>query len=329
MPTGTTSPEPQNTRNSLSTMTDTKTVTRPTPEQPPEPKTPRLEMSATQLVGGALAAMTAAVIGAQLGVAGTVLGAAIGSVVAGAAGSLYTASLKHTKDKLASAFVGRVGETDVEVTTVSTSTEVDGWTTVTQPTAAVAPASPDPVATAAEVDSAGRPVSRWPWKPILVSTAAVFLLAIAGITGFELVSGQSVSGGEGTTITQVSEGRSGGTDTPTQAPSSSTSTEPSRRAVGDPEHRYQHGAVQRAQPVGRALHRAEPEHGAVRQHRADPELRHRPRPAARSRRSAATTPVRRAADTRHPLSRSQPTSAGSRPVTESAASRPGSYPGSG
>ena len=208
-------------------MTDTKTLTRPTPEQPPEPKTPRLEMSATQLVGGALAAMTAAVIGAQLGVAGTVFGAAIGSVVAGAAGSLYTASLKHTKDRLASAFVGRVGETDVEVTTVSTSADVDGWTTVTQPTAAVAPASPDPVATAAEVDGAGHPVSRWPWKPILVSTAAVFLLAIAGITGFELISGQSVSGGDGTTITQVGEGRSSGTDTPTQAPSNSTSTEPS------------------------------------------------------------------------------------------------------
>ncbi len=234
MPTGTTSPEPQNTRNSLSTMTDTKTLTRPTPEQPPEPKTPRLEMSATQLVGGALAAMTAAVIGAQLGVAGTVLGAAIGSVVAGAAGSLYTASLKHTKDKLASAFVGRVGQTDVEVTSVSTSTEVDGWTTVTPPTAAVAPASSDPVATAADVDSAGRPVSRWPWKPILVSTAAVFLLAIAGITAFELISGQSVSGGEGTTITQVSEGRSGGTDTPTQAPSSSTSTEPSAEPSATP-----------------------------------------------------------------------------------------------
>ncbi|HEY5786797.1 MAG TPA: hypothetical protein VIT65_18680 [Microlunatus sp.] len=206
-------------------MTDTKTLIRPTPDQPPEPSR-RLEMSATQLIGGALAAMTAAVIGAQLGVAGTVLGAAIGSVVAGAAGSLYTASLKHTKDKLASAFVGRVGETDVEITTVSTDTEAAGWATATRPTAAAAPPSPDPVATAAEVDRAGRPVSRWPWKPILVSTAAVFLLAIAGITGFELISGQSVSGGGGTTITQVSEGRSGGTDTPVQAPSSDTSTEP-------------------------------------------------------------------------------------------------------
>ena len=225
MPVGTTSPEAQNTRNSLSPMTDTKTLTRPTPDQPAEP-TRRLEMSATQLIGGALAAMTAAVIGAQLGVAGTVLGAALGSVVAGAAGSLYTASLKHTKDKLASAFVGRVGETDVEITSVSTETETGGWTTVTEPTAAVAPPSADPVATAAEIDRAGRPVARWPWKPILISTAAVFLLAIAGITGFELISGQSVSGGEGTTITQVSEGRSGGTDTPVQAPSSDTTTEP-------------------------------------------------------------------------------------------------------
>jgi hypothetical protein len=214
-------------------MTDSKTLTRPTPEQP-EPKAPRLEMSATQLIGGALAAMTAAVIGAQLGVAGTVLGAAIGSVVAGTAGSLYTASLKHTRNKLATAFVGRVGGTDVEVTTVSTNAEVDGWATVTEPTAAVAPASSDPVATAAEIDQTGHPASRWPWKPILVSAAAVFLLAIAGITAFELVSGQSVSGGEGTTITQVSEGRSGGTDTPTQAPSSSTSTEPSAEPSAGP-----------------------------------------------------------------------------------------------
>ena len=97
-------------------MTDTKTLPPDTDEQPPQPKTKRLDMSGTQLVGGALAAMTAAVIGAQLGVAGTVLGAAIGSVVAGTAGSLYTASLKHTKTKIASAFIGRVGDTPVQIT---------------------------------------------------------------------------------------------------------------------------------------------------------------------------------------------------------------------
>jgi len=236
-------------------MTDTKTLIRPTPDEPPEPSR-RLEMSATQLVGGALAAMTAAVIGAQLGVAGTVLGAAIGSIVAGAAGSLYTASLKHTKDKLASAFVGRVGETDVQLTTVSTDADTAGWATVTQPSAAVAPPSPDPVATDAEVDRAGRPVSRWPWKPILVSTAAVFLLAIAGITGFELISGQSVSGGEGTTITQVSESRSSGTDKPTQAPSGGSSTEPSTEPSVAPS--TETSAEQSSEPSQSAEPTAEP-----------------------------------------------------------------------
>jgi hypothetical protein len=223
-------------------MTDTKTLNRETPaekpsDKPTEPKPRLVEMSASQLAGGALAAMTAAVIGAQLGVAGTVLGAAIGSIVAGVAGSLYTASLKTTKDKIASAFVGRVGDTPVEVATVSDDTaEIDGWDsdTAAKPAAAMAPPSADPVATSAEVDQAGKPTARLPWKPILVSAAAVFLLAIAGITGFELISGQSVSGGEGTTITQVSEGRSGSSDTPSETPSSDTSTEPSAEASTQP-----------------------------------------------------------------------------------------------
>ena len=216
-------------------MTDPKTSPADTDEQPPELKTKRLDMSGTQLVGGALAAMTAAVIGAQLGVAGTVLGAAIGSVVAGTAGSLYTASLKHTKTKIASAFVGRVGTTPVQITSASNaSTAVDGWPAVTPPMAAAAPPSPDPVATSAEIDQAGRPAPRWPWKPILISTAAVFLLAIAGITVFELITGQSLSGGQGTTITQVGEDRTGGTDTPSPSPSTEHSTEPTTEPSDQP-----------------------------------------------------------------------------------------------
>ena len=195
-------------------------------------------MSGTQLVGGAFAAMTAAVIGAQLGVAGTVLGAAIGSVVAGTAGSLYTASLKHTQTKIASAFIGRVGDTPVQITSTDRPPEerttVDGWHAVTQPAAAVAPPSPDPVATAAEIDPAGGPAARGPWKPILVATVAVFLLAIAGITAFELLTGQSVSGGQGTTISQVGDGRSGGSDTPRQVPSTDTSTEPTTEPSAPP-----------------------------------------------------------------------------------------------
>jgi cytoskeletal protein RodZ len=192
-----------------------------------------------------------------------VLGAAIGSIVAGVAGSLYTASLKHTKDKITSAFVGRVGNTPVEVATVSDDTvEIDGWDwgTATQPAAAVAPPSAAPVATSAAVDEAGKPASRLPWKPILVSTAAVFLLAIAGITGFELISGQAVSGGEGTTITQVSEARSGGFDSPSQAPSSDASTEPSADSSAQPssEPSAEPSSTQSAEPTTEPSQTSEP-----------------------------------------------------------------------
>ena len=248
-------------------MTDIKTLPPDTHEQPPQPKTKRLDMSGTQLVGGAFAAMTAAVIGAQLGVAGTVLGAAIGSVVAGTAGSLYTASLKHTKTKIAAAFIGRVGDTPVQITSTERIPDeritVDGWHAVTQPIAAVAPASPDPVATVAEFDPAGGPAVRGPWKPILVATVAVFLLAIAGITAFELLTGQSVSGGQGTTISQVGDGRSGGSDTPRQVPSTDTSTtepttEPSAPPSTEPSTEPSSEPGQVAEPTTAPSTRSQP-----------------------------------------------------------------------
>lgn len=200
----------------------------PTDDKNPESKTRKLDLSATQLVGGALAAMTSAVIGAQLGVAGTVLGAAVGSVVAGTAGTLYTTSLRHTKTKISSVVEGKVGKTQVELTQVpeeAVRLDRPAWDPV--PQAAEAPPSLDPVAAAADLDSSGKPASRVPWKAILVSTAAVFLIAIAAITGFELVSGQAISGGEGTTITQVRDTGPAGTDRPTQAPTGDPSAEPS------------------------------------------------------------------------------------------------------
>lgn len=234
-------------------MTDTKTSnidtrTENTQVKQPEPKK-LFDMSASQLVGGALAAMTSAVIGARLGVAGTVVGAAVGSIVAGIAGTLYTTSIKRTKDKISSVIVGKVGDTKVEIAPASVAstsvrqanedTAVWDWDTsttdstiVSETPAAAAPPSPAPVAADTVVDNAGRTTKRLPWKPILASTAAAFVLAFAGITGYELVSGQAISGGEGTTLTQVSEGGSGSTDDePSQAPSSTpsddTTTEPS------------------------------------------------------------------------------------------------------
>ena len=77
-------------------------------EQPPA-KVGKLDLSLTKVLGGALAAMTAAALGSRLSVAGTLVGAALASVIAAVAGSLYTASLSHTRDKVKTVWTGRSG----------------------------------------------------------------------------------------------------------------------------------------------------------------------------------------------------------------------------
>lgn len=57
-------------------------------------------ISATQLIAGAGAAATSSVIGGQLGVAGTVIGAGIASIVTGLAVTLYSHSLDKGKEKI-------------------------------------------------------------------------------------------------------------------------------------------------------------------------------------------------------------------------------------
>lgn len=260
-------PTPYNPGTSSLTMTDTKTTYRtrdlptaesktsygsnqmrsPAPEPEPEPKSKLIDLSPTQLTGGALAAMTSAVVGARLGVAGTVLGAAVGSVVAGVAGTLYTTSLRRTKDKISAVIDSKTGDTEIEV--VSAAAEpgrildqdtairpaIDDAQTLQLPAAAGYAVRP-----AAAVDAPGTRQTRHrlPWKAILVSTAAVFVLAFAAITGFEVLTGHAISGGQGTTITQVSEGRSSGSDVPSKAPStaasSQTSAEPTSSATSEP-----------------------------------------------------------------------------------------------
>lgn len=229
------------TRNLTATESKTSQGSNPShpsePEQEPKPKL--LDLSPVQLTGGALAAMTSAVVGARLGVAGTVLGAAVGSIVAGVAGTLYTASLRRTKDKISSVIVSKTDDTEVEIVPVSsgpdavadpdasTRTTINDTRTLQLPLAAD-PAGP--LATVVDPTGPAQPKRRRPWKTVLVSTAAVFALAFAAITTFEILTGHAISGGQGTTITQVSEGRSSGTDKPSKAPatapSSQTSDEP-------------------------------------------------------------------------------------------------------
>ncbi|MCC5697382.1 hypothetical protein LH612_29960, partial [Klebsiella pneumoniae] len=52
-------------------------------------KSSKLGVSPTQVAGGAMASATAAYLGGQLGVAGTIIGASLTSVVITVGGSLY------------------------------------------------------------------------------------------------------------------------------------------------------------------------------------------------------------------------------------------------
>src|SRR4029079_2584099 len=61
----------------------------------------RLDLSVAQVVASAFAAVTATVGASFLGVAGTVIGAAVASVLTVVANAIYLASLHRTRDRLA------------------------------------------------------------------------------------------------------------------------------------------------------------------------------------------------------------------------------------
>jgi hypothetical protein len=169
---------------------------------------PKMDLSLTQTLGGALAAMTAAALGSRLGVAGTIVGAAVASIIAAVAGSLYTASLRHTREKVKTVWSGHVAGSGTP-TSVDVVSSVPDWDL---PDAASAPQQP----VAPRPDRAGLP-----WKGVLTGAIAAFAIAIVALTGFELLSGTAISGGQGTTVEQATK-----PNKPTKsAPSDDSSTE--------------------------------------------------------------------------------------------------------
>jgi hypothetical protein len=173
-----------------------------TPGRPDSPaqSTGRLDLSPTKIIGGALAAMTAAALGSQLSVVGTVVGAAVASVVAAVAGTLYTASLERTGTHVRR--VWRRGDAPVLVST---------------PVLESVQAAPLPKL---------RPTRhRLSWSSVLVGALAAFGLAAVALTGIELVTGHALSGGDGTTVSQVSGGNDGAPEEPADRPSPTPTSE--------------------------------------------------------------------------------------------------------
>lgn len=136
----------------------------------------------SKVAAGTLAAVSAAVIGSFLGVAGTLIGAAVASVIGSVGTEVYQRSINKGAKKLqtlaptfikAPAAVGTPG--------VAAATEEDA------PSHTVAP---DEVTEKRAADQSG---TKLRWKPILIGSVIVFVIAMGAIFAVEAIAGRSLA----------------------------------------------------------------------------------------------------------------------------------------
>src|SRR4051812_44028724 len=155
------------------------TMTDETPDVSAPQRTRRFDLSATQVLASALAAITATVAASYLGVSGTVIGAAVASVLTVIGNAVYGHSLRTTGNRV-------------------------------RATAGLPPlALPTPARTEAQPPVLPSPRSEHR-SPVLrrlaFGTVAVFTTVLTVVTGIELVAGRPISdlvrgdSGSGTTL---------------------------------------------------------------------------------------------------------------------------------
>jgi hypothetical protein len=205
---------------------------------------PALHISGTQVLGGALAAITAAVAGSTLGLNGTLAGAAAGSIIGTVGGAVYTHSLRRTREGVR-VVVQRAPATRAAVPAASVET------------AAAAPAL-----------DGGRRFSR----PVAIAAASAvaFGVGVGTLTLGEVVAGRPASsivagdGGAGTTLgARLGSSAAGAADlTREEVPPASalpapaaTESSPALESDVDPEGSEQPGT---GSPGGAATPSAEP-----------------------------------------------------------------------
>ncbi|MEU9609292.1 hypothetical protein [Streptomyces sp. NPDC048057] len=223
----------------------------------------RLDLSVPQVAGSALAAVAAAVLASRLGVYGTIIGAGVVSVVATCGGSVFQHLFSRTGDQIRGATtrpsrLRRPGP----ATQPAVSAVPDGPYAPVEPLDATAvwpqaahgvhgtdgPHSPDGTAVR---DGNGDGDFSAPtthgtrvrgWKRPLVAAAVVFGVAMTGITGFEMLSGSGLDGGNGTTVGSVVRGGQGGGSTPKEAPSTPPTDERDQQRTDEQEQQEQEHA---------------------------------------------------------------------------------------
>ncbi|MFF1439347.1 hypothetical protein [Streptomyces sp. NPDC058295] len=188
-------------------------------------KRKRIDLSVPQVAGSAVAAVVAAKLASYFGVYGTILGAGLVSVVATCGGSLFQHFFRRTGEQLRDTQVRDVQVRDVQVR---------------DPQVAAKPRVRTPPAPGEFTEGTVHRARSGRRRRPVVAAALVFGVAMAGITTYELVSGDSFSGDRGTTVTEaVSGGGSssgtspGSSDEDPDATSPSPSSSPSSPSTGE------------------------------------------------------------------------------------------------
>ncbi|MGH3971757.1 MAG: hypothetical protein ACRDS9_00290 [Pseudonocardiaceae bacterium] len=179
-------------------------MTAPHSPSRPDDSTRKIDLNLTNVAAAAFAAVTAAVLGSELGAAGTLIGAAGASVITTVGTAVYKASLERSRERVRSL-------------AQRTRPSPEGARPVRSRLAAVnAPIGDEPG------DEQGHGIhvpQTWDrsrrfatlrWGVAVVGAFGAFLLAMMVVTGFEWASGETVGGnGKGTTIGQVVTDQSG------------------------------------------------------------------------------------------------------------------------
>ncbi|MEV6972730.1 hypothetical protein [Kitasatospora sp. NPDC093806] len=181
-----------------------------------------------QVAASALATVVGALLASELGVYGTILGAAVVSVGATTGGAVFQHLFKRTGEQLRDAVDRTAGPGQL----------ANGLRQAPEPAPADPPApSVSPVSPVSSVPSewnAPRVVRarrRWTWRSYAAVSALVFTLAMVPILAFELATGQPVSAtvtgtsGSGTSLGGRVERKPAAP--PAEAPSSGPSAVPS------------------------------------------------------------------------------------------------------
>lgn len=187
---------------------------------------PKVDVNVVQVLGSALAAVSSAVLLSTVGVAGTLIGAAAGSVIATVGGAIYSYSLDVSKRRVAAAAqlaaAARLRRVEAPTQRLATEELPEAEAPVEEP---AAPGSPD------EGSGWRAALANLNWKRVALVTLGVFLAAMAVIVAFELVAGRPVSTFTGGTDSNRSGTTLGGssepTTTPTPSPTPSSSEAPS------------------------------------------------------------------------------------------------------